>query len=425
MRLGVFFIGNPQSGGIYQYSLSILDSLKNRSEKVVILNLSGASFPVEENKDYFQISNVLRVMNLVKQVTTNICLRLRPEETTRTNEPAGAETATRKKHTLVKGLTRLQNQIDILFLRLLIKMNRINLVIYTTHSNLSFKLKIPYIMPVHDLQHRLNPQFPEVSANGIWEEREYFFANCIPNAEMILADSETGREDILKFYPSDGKKVKVLPYPPPNYLRRNYSAEELGKIREKYHLPQRFLFYPANFWPHKNHKLIIQALNHMKINHRLKISVVFVGSNPARYGEFDKVWELASKYGLKDQVYYHGYVPNKDIGVLYKLAEALVMPTFFGPTNIPYLEAFAVGCPVIGSDIRGIREQIGDAGLLVDPNSTESLATAILKIWNDAGFRETLIRKGYDKTEAWNFKKFSEALNGFIDELKERLSHTG
>lgn len=421
MRLGVFFIGNPQSGGIYQYSLSILDSLKNRSEKVVILNLSGAYLPDKEYRNYFKISNPLKLTSLLKQLGANICLKLRADEATPIARNTDEKTAPSKRSSVGKT-TRLLNGLDILLLRLLMKLNGINLLIFTTYSNLSFKLRIPYIMPVHDLQHRLNPQFPEVSANGIWEEREYFFTNSIPNAEAILVDSETGLEDVLKFYPTDKEKIKVLPYPPPNYLRRDYGVEELGKIREKYHLPPRFLFYPANFWPHKNHKLIIQALNNIKINHRLKISVVFVGSNPVRYGEFDNVWELADKYGLKDQVYYHGYVPNKDMGVLYKLADALVMPTFFGPTNIPYLEAFAVGCPVIGSDIRGIREQIGDAGLLVDPTSSEDLAAAILKIWNDAGLRESLIRRGYDKIRSWNFEKFSETLNKFIDETEEQLA---
>lgn len=391
MKLGVFFIGNPQSGGVYNYSLSILDSLKNRSDNVIIFHHSGDDFPYKKYKSCFKISNSLKFMSFLKKLGMNIYFKLKPDKNTQATGNIDEKMAVSKKSAVVKGIAKLLNQTDIFFLRLIMKLNRINLLIFTSHSNLSFKLRIPYIMPVHDLQHRLNPQFPEVSADGIWEEREYFFANSIPNAAAILVDSEIGKEDVLNFYPTDGEKVKVLPFTPPNYLRADYTEQELTKTRQKYHLPQRFLFYPANFWAHKNHKLIIQALNHIKTNYSLEIPVVFAGSKQVQYSEFDKVWELINTYGLEDWVYYLGYVSNEDMGCLYKLAEALVMPTFFGPTNIPYLEAFLIGCPVIGSDIRGVREQIGDDALLADPNSPEDLAAAILKIWNDAGLRETLI----------------------------------
>ncbi len=415
-------MGNSQSGGLYQYSLCILDSMKNRKDKVIIFNLRDADFPHEKYGRYFRVSNTFKIA-LLKEFAISIFVRLKPSRDTSTTRNIDGQTAIGKPGTILKGIARLLSWTDALFLRLLLKLNRIDLLIFTAPSHLSYRLiKIPYIMPVHDLQHRLNPQFPEVSADGIWEEREYLYSNAIPNAEAILVDSETGKEDVLQFYPTESNKVKVLPFTPPNYLRGDYTEEELSNIREKYHLPPRFLFYPANFWPHKNHKLIVQALYYIKTYHNLEIPVVFVGSKQVLYSDFDKVWELVTKYNLEDQVYYLGYVVNKDMGCLYRLAQALVMPTFFGPTNIPYLEAFVLGCPVIGSNIRGIREQVSDAGLLINPNSPEDLAVAILKIWNDTGLRQTLAQRGYDKMKSWSFERFSETLNGFIDEIGKRLS---
>jgi glycosyltransferase involved in cell wall biosynthesis len=425
MTLGLFFIGNPGSGGIYQYALSILDSLKNRKEKVIVFSLGGSVFPAQEYRGYFRESNTLKTINFLKHALTGLFNKVRPVKLAGGKNSSGAGASSPKEQTQKEDRSTFIGRTGILFLRWLIKLNRVKLMIFTTHSNFSFELKVPYIMPVHDLQHRLNPQFPEVTADGLWQRREYFFKNCIPHAEMILTDSETGKEDVLKFYTADEKKVKVLPYPPPNYLRRDYSAGELARIRDKYQLPEKFLFYPANFWPHKNHKLIIEALNHLKTNHGLTVHLVLVGTNPDKYGQLDTIQELINKYLLNDQVHYCGYIPNEEMGLFYKLAEALVMPTFFGPTNIPYQEAFTVGCPIIGTDIRGIREQIGDAGLLIDPGSPESLAGAILEIFTVPGTRDSLIKKGYDKAEAWNFKKFSETLNGYVDEAEERLGHAG
>ena len=105
--------------------------------------------------------------------------------------------------------------------------------------------------------------------------------------------------------------------------------------------------------------------------------------------------------------------------------DEVIMPTFFGPTNIPYLEAFALGCPVVGSDIRGVREQIGNAGLLVNPNSPEDLGAAILKVWSNRRIRETLTKRGYNKIKSWSFERFSERLNKLIDEIEERLAGAG
>ena len=83
----------------------------------------------------------------------------------------------------------------------------------------------------------------------------------------------------------------------------------------------------------------------------------------------------------------------------YRRARAMVMPTFFGPTNIPPLEAFALGCPVAVSNIYGIPEQVGDAALLFDPNSVEEIADCIERLWQDDALCASLISKGHARTE--------------------------
>ena len=81
-----------------------------------------------------------------------------------------------------------------------------------------------------------------------------------------------------------------------------------------------------------------------------------------------------------------------DMAALYTLSAGLVMPTFFGPTNIPPLEAWHLGRPVITSDIGGIREQCGDAALLVDPRSPQALASAMKQVWHDDDLCAELVR---------------------------------
>lgn len=302
----------------------------------------------------------------------------------------------------------------------------VELMLYTAPTTLSFETGIPYVMFIMDLQHRLQPHFPEVSANGEWEQREYLFRNGIRYATLLIADSETGKEDILFFYGHYGvcpDRVRVLPYLPTCYLSTKVPEAERHRVREKYGLPEGYLFYPAQFWPHKNHAGITQALERLKRIHGLEIPVVFCGSYGGRIREqhFQSVMNMARYCDVAKQVRHLGYVPNEDMSGLYAGATALVMPTLFGPANIPYLEAWAFGCPALASDIRGIREQVGDAGILVDPRSVEALADGIYRLWTDGNLRCTLADRGRQRLAAYTPDDYRRRLIEILEEAKTRV----
>ena len=96
----------------------------------------------------------------------------------------------------------------------------VELMLFPAPKAIAFEAGLPYIMAVHDLQHRLQPEFPEVSADGEWEAREYLFRNGVEHALAVLVDSEVGREDVLNCYGElvSPERVKVLPFLPPPYL---------------------------------------------------------------------------------------------------------------------------------------------------------------------------------------------------------------
>jgi glycosyltransferase involved in cell wall biosynthesis len=281
-------------------------------------------------------------------------------------------------------------------------------------------------MAIHDLQHRLQPEFPEVSANGEWEYREYLFRNGARYATLLLADSEVGKEDILNFYGPYGvtaDRVKVLPFIPACYLAVDVAESEQQRVRAAYRLPERYLFYPAQFWPHKNHARIVQALGLLKQGHCLEIPIVFCGSHSGEVREraFEEMMSVAHEWGVAEQIRYLGYVPDEDMSAMYAGAAALVMPTFFGPTNIPVLEAWAFGCPVLTSDIRGIREQVGDAAVLADPRSVEAIAEGIERLWTDDGLRRRLVERGRQRLSAYTPEDYRRRLIDIVEEAKTRV----
>jgi len=299
-------------------------------------------------------------------------------------------------------------------------------MLFPVPSARSFQLGIPYIAVIHDLEHRKQPHFPEVSAHGELFRREYLYSNCIKQALRIITDSEKDKKDVLDFYGHfniSTDDVKVLPMLPPPYVSRPTSLQN-GRIRKKYNLPMRYLFYPAQFWPHKNHCKIVLALHVLKERYGIEISVVFCGSNSGGImkKEFRRLMGLVKKLKLESQLRYLGYVDDNDIASLYSMAEALVMPTFFGASNIPPLEAFSLGCPVITSDIDGIKQHLGEENaIFVSPQDENSIAEGIQRLFCDPELRKKLVNNGYAYLSRYGKSDYGKRLYDIIAEAKEAL----
>ena len=293
-------------------------------------------------------------------------------------------------------------------------------MIYPAPTTLAFEAETPYVMAVHDLQHRIHPEFPEVSAGDEYAWREYTFRNAIRNALIIVVDSEIGKADVLTYYGDliAPERIAILPFLPATAAKT--TAKDRDRVKRTYDLPGRYLFYPAQLWPHKNHIKIIEALALLRDADGIEADLVLVGSatGEIRKEQYARLTATANALGIAHCLHHLGYVPAADMPALYAAAEALVMPTFFGPTNIPILEAWGLGCPVITSDIRGVREQAGDAALLADPNSAEELAEAIRGIWLDGNLRSDLIERGRRRLNLNTRDDYAGRLAAILDAAK-------
>jgi len=428
MRIGIVPTVNPAYGGVYQYSLTMLHALdawrSNGCEDEFVVFAPGVPHPALVSttghdwtlKPLTPPSLPQRALDVLRRIVGEGPHR----EAWRWLRRAQA---LRWDKTLVHDPEIVRSRPD---MKCWLHRCGIDLMLYPISSALSFETGLPYMMAIHDLQHRLQPEFPEVSANGEWERREYCFRNGARYATLLLADSEVGKEDILNFYGPYGvtpDRVKVLPFIPACYLALDVPESERQRVRATYSLPEHYVFYPAQFWPHKNHIRIVQALGLLKQAHQLKIPVVFCGSydGEIRESTFREVMRFSSQLGLEGEIRYLGYAPDEDMSGLYAGAAALVMPTFFGPTNIPVLEAWAFGCPVLTSDIRGVREQVGDAALLADPTSVEAIADGIHRLWTDRELGRTLADLGRRRLAAYTPEDYLSRLIEILEEGKERV----
>lgn len=413
MRIGIYFTPSKDQGGVYTYSVAILEALLQiKSHQYVIISTSP-DIPIKFVKS--------------KRFTI-VDLHTRAREFSLKTRDYISFLLAKLAPWLIQLLYRLKVYHYLTPIYRLTMMSQIktieelklDLIFYPTSSNLSFLANTPAVVTVHDLQHRLNPQFPEVSAGGRWEHREYGFININQKAYRILVDSKVGKEDWLEFYPTNSKRVVVLPYLPPSDMQTNLDSSVLEQTLKDLKIPRQFIYYPAKFWPHKNHLNLLKSIFYLKRRGK-SVNLVLTGSKDADFSTYGDIDRYTKKHRLENQVFYLGFVSKTQLSSIYKLADALIMPTFFGPTNIPILEAWTMGTPVIYSDIRGCREQLGEAGYLANPKKPVEIANAIVKVYSrkNSPSCQKIISIGKKRVKLWTQDNFTDRIGEIIRDFNK------
>jgi glycosyltransferase involved in cell wall biosynthesis len=285
-----------------------------------------------------------------------------------------------------------------------------DLWICPSNDRWAFRAPVPALGTIHDLMHIHEPRFPEVGSPREIQERDQHFAETCRWAKGVAVDSDVGKEQLCEAYGISPRSVFVLPYIAPKYI---YDARDSEPRSLAYPLPTKYFFYPANFWLHKNHAGLFAAIDRLR-NRYPDIKLVLVGS---RHNGYAEARATVSGLGIGEHVLFLGYVPDQDMYELYRRARALVMPSFFGPTNIPQLEAFVAGCPVAASRVYAVPDQVGDAALLFDPNSVDEIADCMERLWTDDVLCATLAERGRERAREWGPPQFRDRLQEIVDTL--------
>jgi glycosyltransferase involved in cell wall biosynthesis len=281
----------------------------------------------------------------------------------------------------------------------------------------ALQVDMPYMAVVWDLQHRLQPWFPEVSAGGRWKHREQFYSEFLRRAAFVIAGTEAGKEEIQRFYQLPAHTIKILKHPTPSFALEA-ASHDAGSDRRRLvelGLTEPYLLYPAQLWAHKNHANLFYALRVLKDKYNLELRLALVGSDK---GNQDYLKRLALELKIDSQVKFLGFVSGAELIELYRNALALTYVSYFGPENLPPLEAFALGCPVIAANVSGATEQLGDSALLVDPSRPETIADAIQSVNTDPAMREKLVTRGRVRAQSWTAADFVRGVFSILDEFE-------
>lgn len=258
--------------------------------------------------------------------------------------------------------------------------HKVDLAWFLTGGGFPPPLPLPYLATVWDLQHRTLPFLPEMQRKGEWNHREESSRIFLQQAGAVVVGTPSGAEQVRNFYGISPEKIFCIPFPVPSWRVSRSAGQLTPALAGLGGLRPPFFFYPAQFYAHKNHAVLLHALKLLQARFP-KCQLVFSGGDCGNQGY---LLNLAQELGVFSDVYFPGFVTETQLQALYAASAGLVFPSLCGPDNLPPLEAMAAGCPVVQADSPGAREQLGDAARFVDPLDERGWAQAMDELLVDS-----------------------------------------
>ena len=365
IKLGVIALAGPDNGGTYQYTLSMLQALRHTSGFQITL------YGDPQNPDFTELGYPIfgfsesRLEQLMALAADGMHIRLT----------------------------------DPFILQ--------DILLAPIYALALLHTSKPFAFTLHDLQENY---YPENFSRWQRVWRYQVYSRLLGRARRVICESSYVKTDIIRYFDVPEERIAVITAPPLRQFLADETDERLQATRVRLQLPEKFLFYPAQFWTHKNHLRLIEAFREVATEVP-DLKLVLTGKKRDQY---ETVMNAVDSFGLNERVCHLGYVEQDDLQAIYRLATALVMPSLFESVSIPIYEAFQVGTPVAASGILAIPEQVGDAGLLFDPISVASIKDAILGIVKDPEAARLLGKRGRDRMAAMTPERYGAQLQDLL-----------
>ncbi len=250
-------------------------------------------------------------------------------------------------------------------------------IVYTPTVVLQwFNSSKPSVLSMHDIQQVHHPEFFSWARRL---SRKITYGLSARHADYLQASSDFIKHDLISHFRGlSPERIEVIPS---GVSIEKFAAPTAAvEVLERYGLPERFLFFPAQLWPHKNHMTVLKALKRIETERGLKIPLVLTG---AKFAAAPAIFAFIAENSM-NYVRYLGVVPAGDMAALYQQAALMVMATLHESSSLPVLESAAAGTPILASRIPPLEELGRSLELnLFDPLDDVELARLILRLWSD------------------------------------------
>jgi glycosyltransferase involved in cell wall biosynthesis len=271
--------------------------------------------------------------------------------------------------------------------------------VFETRRFFGWRLPYPAVVWFPDFQHRRLPQlFPAVAR---WR-REAGFRMQIASGRTVMLSSESAHHDFRNFYPGAENEIRVVRFattPSPTLL-----SADPAEIIAQYQLPRKYFYLPNQFYTHKNHEVVVDALA-ILAERGLDVVVCASGSTEDRRerGHFERVMARVRNLGLEQRFRHLGMIPLSHVYALLRGCIALINPSRSEGWSTTVEEAKSFGVPMILSDLEVHREQTDGTASYFETDDPGALADHLARVENDsaAPFARSLVPDQDDRVAAF------------------------
>jgi glycosyltransferase involved in cell wall biosynthesis len=258
------------------------------------------------------------------------------------------------------------------------------------------------VVTIHDCIHL---RFPQYLPNRLgYAYARGFLWTATHQSSRILTVSEASKRDILDYVSVPPGKIDVIYNGIDERFSTPPAADDIARVRERYQLDHPFILYAGNIKPHKNLERTIEAFHLLRRSGGQfeQVKLVIIGDEIAKYAALR---HAVHRHKLHKHVRFFGFVPDRTLAILYRLAAVFVFPSLYEGFGLPPLEAMASGTPVITSNVSSLPEVVGDAALLVDPLQPEAIADAMRLVLTDSALRDDLSARGLARASHFSWDR--------------------
>ncbi|MFC1781419.1 glycosyltransferase family 4 protein [Planctomycetota bacterium] len=263
--------------------------------------------------------------------------------------------------------------------------------------------KAKRILTIHDI---IAKKFPQFFTEPYWRWMDRTLESINLEQDWIISDSECTKKDIIEFLNINPDHVVVVPLACSNIFHKIEDDTCIKETLKKYHLNSKeYYISVATIEPRKNIRFLIETFCSLLSNPCMKNKkLLLVGSIGWGNVGMDKLCENISDK-QKQSIIFTGFIPDEHIVHLYNGALGSIYISLYEGFGLPILEAMQCGIPVITSNLSSMPEVAGEAGIYVDPQDSDSVGAAIIKLAEDNNFRKSMRQKAKNRASVFSWQR--------------------
>jgi len=297
-------------------------------------------------------------------------------------------------------------------------------LLHCTSNTAPVLTRIPLVVTLHDIIYMESSYLKILRGSGSMYQkfgnlyRKFFVPWIVRKSDKIITVSHFEKNRIGQFFGmGNDPRLEAVYNGVSEHFKPVTDLQELKRVREKYHLPDRYFFFLGNTDPKKNTKGTLKAFSDYLKQTGAATKLVMLDYDRQ---ELEKILSDIGDIELIDKIILTGYVVNTDLPAIYCQCDIFLYPSLRESFGIPMLEAMACGAPVITSNTSSMPEVAGEAACIVDPFKPEEITAAMVQILADKEFKSSLVQKGYVQAAKFFWKAMAgHVLKIYGDLLKE------